>query len=127
MLGDLAPSPSRVDDIDSLMRTRLADSLEYLGGLPWFEPNGRAAVFGLLERLKTDPVSPWVFCLYSRLVMELSKGIEGTGESLYELEHAASLPADEGVTELLDCTIPKPWWDHFQLLLDTDQTAPFRP
>ena len=125
-LGDLAPSPSRVEDIDSLMRTRLADSLEYLGELPWFEASRRAAVFGLLERLKTDPVSSWVFCLYSRLVMELSKGIEGTGESFYALAHAASLPADGGVIELLDSTIPKPWWDHFQLLLDTDRTAPFR-
>jgi hypothetical protein len=124
--GDLAPSPSRVEDIDSLLRMRLADSLEYLGELPWFEASRRAAVFGLIERLKADPVSPWVFCLYSKLVIELSKGVEGTGESFDALAHAASLPAGEGVIELLDSTIPKPWWDHFQLLLDTDQTSPFR-
>ena len=127
VLRDLAPSPSRVDEIDSMLRLRLADSFEYLGGLPWFEPSGRVAVFGLIERLRAGPVSPWVFCLYSRLVSQLSEKVEGTAEILDELANAASLPAGEGVTKLLDCTIPSPWWHHFQLLLDTDQTSPFKP
>jgi hypothetical protein len=122
----LTPSSSRVEDIDSLLRLRLADSFEYLGGLLWFEDTGRTAVFGLIERLKAGPVSPWVFCLYSKLVTKLSKGFEGSGESLNALANAASLPAGEGVMKLLNSTIPNPWWDHFQILLDTDQTSPLR-
>jgi len=68
-----------------------------------------------------------VFCLYSRLVAELSKGVQGDGESFDAIADAASLPAGHGVIELRNCTIPDPWWDHFQLLLDTDRTSPFRP
>src|SRR5262249_50312271 len=108
VLLDLAPSSSRVDEIDSMLRLRLAESFDYLGGLPWFEPRGRAAVFSLIERLKAGPVSPWVFCLYSRLVTGLSKGVEGTDESLDALANAASLPAGEGVIKLLDSSIPSP-------------------
>jgi hypothetical protein len=126
-LWDLAPSPCRVDEIDSMLRLRLADSFDYLGGLPLFEASRRSAVFDLIERLKEGPVSPWVFCLYSKLVTDLSKGVESAGKSLDAAANAASLPAGDGVIKLLDASIPNSWWDHFQLLLDTDQTSPFRP
>jgi len=43
-LWDLAPSTCRVDEIDSMLRLRLADSFEYLGGLPWLEAGERATV-----------------------------------------------------------------------------------
>src|SRR5262249_11240363 len=126
VLWELAPSSSRIDEIDSTLRLRLAHSFEYLKGLPWLDV-GEDAVLRVIERLKAGPVSPWVFCLYSRLVTELSKGPEGTEESLAALVQAASLAAGDGVIALRDCTIPNPWWDHFQLLLDTDQAPPFRP
>ena len=49
-LYDLAPSPSRVDEIDSVLRVRLAEFLEYLagslpleqGGSRGFLPRGQA-------------------------------------------------------------------------------------
>jgi hypothetical protein len=124
---ELPPSPSRVDEIDSLLRLRLADSFEYLGGLPWFEPGRRVAVFDLIERLSAGPVSPWVFCLYSRLVTQLSARNGFIGETLDALATAVYLPAGEGVMKLLDSTIPSPWWQHLQLLLDTDRSSPCRP
>ena len=126
---DLAPSPSRVDEIDSMLRLRLAESFEYLGGLPSFEAGRRTALSGLMERLKAGPVSPWVFCLYSRLVAELSKGAQDqdNAESFDAVADAALLPAGQGVIRLRDSTIPNSWWDHFQLLLDTDPLSPFRP
>jgi hypothetical protein len=116
-----------VDQIDSMLRLRLADSFEYLRGLPWCEPSRRVAVFGLIERLRAGLVSPWVFCLYSKLVAQLSEKGEGTTEILNDLANATSLPAGEGVIKLLDPNIPSSWWDQFQLLLDTDHTSPFRP
>jgi HEXXH motif-containing protein len=124
---DLAPSPSRVDKIDSMLRLRLAESFEYLGGLTSFETNRRVALAGLVERLRAGPVSPWVFCLYSRLVAELSKGAQGNAESFDAVAEAASLPAGQGVVKLRDSATRDSWWDHFQLLLDTDQSSPFRP
>jgi HEXXH motif-containing protein len=124
---DLAPSAARVSEIDSILRLRLADSFEYLGGLAAFDAAGRDAVLGLIERLNAGPVSPWVFCLYSRLVAELSNGVEGTSESLNALARAASLPAGEGVIKLRDSSIPAAWWDQFQVLIDTDETSSFRP
>jgi hypothetical protein len=124
---DLAPAPDRVNEIDSRLRLGLADSFEYLGGLPLFDATGREAVLGLIERLKAGPVSPWVFCLYSRLVADLSQGVDRAGESLNALANAASLPAGEGVIKLLDSSIPDSWWNQFQVLIDTDQSSPFRP
>jgi len=126
-LWDLAPSPSRVDELDSMLRLRVAESFEYLGGLPSFEAGQRTALSGLVKRLKAGPVSPWVFCLYSRLVAELSKGVQGGAESFDEVADAASLPAGQSVIGLRDSTIPDRWWDHFQLLLDTEQLSPFCP
>jgi hypothetical protein len=110
-----------------LLRLRLADSFEYLGGLPVFDETGRVAVSSLIDRLKVGPVSPWVFCLYSRLVAELSQGGEGTSENLNALSNAASWPAGDGVIKLFDPSIPNACWDQFQVLIDTDQASPFRP
>ena len=92
-----------------------------------FEPRQRAAVSSLVARLRAGPVSSFVFCLYSRLVAELSNEVQGDGESFDTVADAASLSAGHGVIALRNSTIPDPWWDHFQLLLDTDQTYPFRP
>lgn len=126
-LWDLAPSPSRVDEIDSVLRLRLAESFEYLGSLPSFEAGRLTALSALVERLKAGPVSSWVFCLYSRLVAKLSKGVQGNAESFDAAVDAASLPAAQGVIGLRDSTVTDSWWDHFQLLLDTDRLSPFRP
>jgi HEXXH motif-containing protein len=126
-LWDLAPAPARVTEIDARLRLRLADSFEYLGGLGLFDDTGQATLRGLIERLKAGPVSPWVFCLYARLVAELSQGVESAGEGLDALAHAAALPAGAGVIPLLDPSIPTSWWDQFQVLIDTDQASSFRP
>lgn len=128
-LRDLAPSPSRVHEIDSMLRLRLAESFEYLAGLPSFEGGRRAVLLGLTERLRAGSVSPWMFCLYSRLVAELSKGTQDQdiAECVDAVAKAASLPAGQGVIRLRDSTIPDSWWDHFQLLLDTDPLSPFAP
>ena len=81
---------------------------------------------GLLERLKAGPVSPFVFGLYSRLVGELSKGGTNSGESFDAVAKAAALPAGEGVIEFRDSSVPNLWWDHFQILFDTDPSAPLQ-
>jgi HEXXH motif-containing protein len=126
-LWDLLPSPSRIDKIDFMLRVRLAKSFEYLGGLPTFGTGQRDALFRLVERLKAAPVSPWVFCLYSKLVAELSRAAQCDAESFNAIVEAASLPAAQGVIPLRDSTIPDSWWDHFQLLLDTEEPYPFGP
>jgi HEXXH motif-containing protein len=126
-LSDLAPSPSRVDQIDSMLRLRLAESFDYLGGLPSLEPGRRAVLSGLMERIVAGPVSPWLFCLYSKLVAELSRGAQDNIDSFDAVAEAASLPAGQGVIRLRDSTVPDSWWDHFLLLLDTDPLSPFRP
>ncbi len=128
-LWDLAPSPSRVDELDSMLRLRLAESFEYLGGLPSLEAGHRAVLVNLAERLRAGSVSPWVFCLYSRLVAELSQGAQDRdiAESIDAVATAAALPAGQGMVRLQESTIPDRWWDHLQRLLDTEQLAPFRP
>jgi HEXXH motif-containing protein len=60
-------------------------------------------------------------------VAELSRGVQNGSESLDPVANAASLPTSQGAIKLRDSSIPNSWWDHFQLLLDTDQSSPFRP
>jgi HEXXH motif-containing protein len=84
------------------------------------------AFSGLIESLGIP--SPWVFCLYSKLVAELSKTPRGDVAELFaDIQRAASLPAHQGVVAFRDAAVPVSWWDHFQLLLDTDRQRPFRP
>jgi HEXXH motif-containing protein len=124
----LVPSAARVDGIDRALRIRLADSLNYLGELASLDAGRQAALVRLEGRLRAAPVSPWVFCLYSELVAELSKDPRGDVAQVFDaVFQAAALPAEEGVMVLGDSALSDSWWDHFQLLLDTDRKRPFRP
>jgi HEXXH motif-containing protein len=125
---DLAPSVARVDAIDAALRLRLVDSLDYLAEVASLDRSLETALASVEESLKAAPVSPWVFCLYSKLVAELSKTQRGDAAALFQdIARAASLPAHQGVVAFRDPANPVYWWDHFQLLLDTDRQRPFRP
>ncbi len=126
--ADLIPDRSRVDQIDLALRQRLAKSLEYIGAVVSERDDGRAlpGLDALQRRVMTNAVSPWLFCLYSRLVTELAK--EGAVEVAFDdVVRAASLPPDQGIVAFRDPRFAKTWWDHLQLLLDTDRRRPFRP
>lgn len=126
-LLDLAPSADRVDRIDAGLRTRLAESLKYLQGAASFDSEEKNILSAVEQRLNTGPVSPWVFCLYSRLVAELSNNPQDAAGTVEAIQKAASLPPEIGVIGLRDSSISPSWWEHFQLLLDTDREHPFRP
>jgi hypothetical protein len=124
----LVPSGSRVDDIDQGLRVRVAEALDYLAKLTSLDPSRQAALVSLERRLKAAPVSPWVFCLYSKLVAELSKDPRGDVTGIFaDIVLAASLPADQGVVDFCDPVVSESWWNHFRLLLDTDRQRPFKP
>lgn len=125
---DLAPSVARVEAVDRALRLRLVDSLNYLGEVAALDAAHQAALTSVVQRLEAGRVSPWVFCLYSKLVAELSKNPRGNVGALFaDIAHAATLPSDEGVVAFRNPAAPASWWDHFQLLLDTDRQRPFRP
>jgi hypothetical protein len=124
----LVPSPSRVAGIDRALRIRLADSLGYLREITCLDAGQAAALIRLEERLWAASVSPWVFCLYSKLVAELSKDPRGDVVDYFDaIVRAISLSADEGVIAFRDLAISVSWWDHFGQLLDTDRKRPFKP
>jgi HEXXH motif-containing protein len=124
----VAPSRSGVDVIDRTLRIRLADSFRYLGEIASLDASRAAALIRLEERLRATSVSPWVFCLYSKLVAELSKDPRGNVTDAFDaIVRAASLSADEGVIAFRGPAISGSWWDHFGQLLDTDRKRPFKP
>jgi HEXXH motif-containing protein len=122
----LAPCASRVDNIDRALRVRLATSLRYLAEFASLDAGRHAVLVGFEEG--PAPVSPWVFCLYSKLVAELSKNRRRDVAEIFDaVVLAASLPADAGVVAFHDPAVSESWWDHFRLLLDTDRKRPFKP
>jgi HEXXH motif-containing protein len=124
----LAPSVERANGIDRDMRLRLADSLAYLAELVALDDSQNASLAGLEKKLQAAPVSPWVFCLYSKLVAELAKDASGDAAQTFDaVERAAEFPAAAGLVAFLDPDIDGPWWDHFRVLLDTDPKRPFKP
>jgi HEXXH motif-containing protein len=122
----LAPSPERAGAIDEGLRLRLADSLAYLADLAGADL-GRDALAGLEAKLRAGPVSPWVFCLYSRLVAELAKNGGGAAATFVAIARAGDFPADPGAVPFLDPAVYDSWWDHYRVLLDTDPRRPFKP
>lgn len=125
---DLAPSPARVDRVDHDLRARLIDSLRYLTEFATLDDGRRAAFADVEVRLASGPVSPWVFGLYAKLVATLSTEPRGDPDSDFDaIVEAVRLRADQGVVALRDQAVPTAWWDHFQLLFDTDRKRPFRP
>lgn len=122
----LSPSRRRVEGIDLALRRRLADSLNYLGGVAGVAVH-MADLSRTVERLTAAPVSPWVFCIYSKFVAELSRGrTEAAGEVFADLVRACSHPAAEAIIALGERLYPQSWWDHFQVLFDTESSRPFR-
>ncbi len=125
---DLAPSLRRVAAIDAALRLRLASSLDYLADVASLDGSDDALLASIEASLKAAPVSPWVFCLYSKLVAELSKTSGGNVAGLVQdIARAASLSAYQGVVAFRDPAVPVYWWDQFQLLFDTDRQRPFKP
>ena len=123
----LPPSEPRVAAIDEALRFRLAESLAYLAEVAPLATHWD--VLAQVEhRLKSGPVSSWVFCLYSKLVSELAKSPRGDVSAAFgSVVEATLLPADAGIVCLRDQTVPAAWWDHFRILFDTDRRRPFRP
>lgn len=123
----LGPSALRVESIDQALRFRLAASLNYLSSIAALDASRQTALADLEARLKDGRVSPLVFCLYSKLVAELSKDSPGAADILDDIVLSASFPAAPGVLAFRDHDFADSWWDHFQLLLDTDRQRSFRP
>jgi hypothetical protein len=128
-LGSLAPSRSRVDALDLAMRTRLNQSFDYIR--EFVSAHSESDLFGVSNaqaRLRAGSVSPWMFCLYSKLVAELSKeNWKEVALIVNDLTTAASLPADGGIIAFRDSFISTAWWDHFHVLFDTDRRRRFKP
>jgi HEXXH motif-containing protein len=119
----LSPSASRAEVIDQALRDRLAGSLAYL-----CEIGSLGDSRALEHRFETAAVSPWVFCLYSKLVAELARDARlQSAEVFNAVTRAAEYPAAEGVVAYLAATVDNAWWDHFGLLFDTDPKRPFKP
>src|SRR6476659_9514725 len=123
----LPPDRARVAAIDEALRARFSASLDYIGelvlartGQPLPEMNQ------LRARLAQGPVSPWLFCLYSKLVAELSKREDGdVSESFEAMTKVATSPAGWSAVAYRAPALSSIWWDHFHRLLDTDRQRPF--
>jgi hypothetical protein len=101
--------------------------LNYLGEVATGE-NRHASLAHIGQELEAGPVSPWVFCLYSKLVAELARDPGGNVTGLFEdIARASSLRPHHEIVTLRSSDITKEWWDHFELLFDTDYQRPFKP
>jgi hypothetical protein len=124
----LSPNAARVDAIDAKLRARLVDSFCHIADCVDLGDDSAAKLGFLERRLLDSSVSPWVFCLYSKLVAELSKDNGNDAAPIVAgIVAAASLPAGAGVVPFRDSTIPASWWDHFEVLFDTDSERHFAP
>ncbi len=124
----LSPSAARVEEFDRNLRARLFDSFCHIAECVGLGESGTANLELLNGRLRGSSVSPWIFCLYSKLVAELSKDYnDGAAPIVADILAAASLPARAGVVPFRDCTVPVSWWNHFEVLFDTDSERDFAP
>ncbi len=122
------PSVARVASIDQGLRFRLAELLAYLAEVAPFLITPSGALAKIERRLRSGPVSPWVFCLYSKLVSEVTKSPPGDASAtLGSIVDATSFPAEAGIVGLLDQTVSAVWWDHFRILFDTNRQRAFKP
>ncbi len=110
--------------LDLTLRDRLIESLNYIADVASLG----SGLTGLRDQLAGQTVSPWVFCLYSKLVAELSqrpqRDITGI---LGELILASSLPVDQAIVALHDSSVSENWWAHLEVLFNTDSRRDFRP
>ena len=124
----LSPNAARVAESDKHMRDRLFDSLCHIAECVGLGDDGRAKLDRLEGRLRDSSVSPWLYCLYSKLVAELSKDYSNSATAIVaDIINAASFPAGAGVIPFRDRAIPASWWDHFEVLFDTDRERHFAP
>ena len=125
---ELGPSEARARQIDHRLRVRLADSLEYLGRAAGVPREGHSGLDELIQRVRNKPISPWVSCLYSRVVYELSRTPRGDVEGAFDdLFHSGAASSEQGIIALRSPLFEERWWDHFQVVLDTDRKRPFMP
>lgn len=118
-------SRTRAEQVDRSLRVRLAASFDYLSTLTG--PDVALALHDLSARLPAAPVSPWLFCLYSRLVAELARKRAPGREFAAALRAAADLPPGSAPVAMFDPSIPSDWWEQYAVLLDTDPGRTFRP
>jgi hypothetical protein len=123
----LWPAPARVRLLDGQLRSRLAESLDYLGDYARANLGIEFAQLAeIRQRLQSRTVSPWMYCLFSKLTVELSKDAPGNVASLLDdIRAASSLDAAEGVVPFGD-RHPASWWNQIQVLVDTDRKRPLR-
>ncbi len=124
------PDALRAVSVDETWRARMARSLVYLGEvLADSHPEAPGLMDEAAARVAAGPVSPWVSCLYSKLVSEATKADRSEiGETLRDLRRSVDLePAAEAPIDLEAADVPAPWWSHFRTLTDTDRKLPFRP
>lgn len=115
----------RAEHVDRTLRVRLAASFDYLATLTG--PDVADALRALSARLPAAAVSPWVFCLYSRLVADLARKQTPGADFAAALTAAGDLPAESGPISIYDPSIAADWWEQYAVLLDTDPGRTFRP
>ena len=126
-LSAVHPCAARAEYIDRKLRTRLSDSFRHIADCVDLGDDSSAKLNFLEDRLGHSSVSPWVFCLYSKLVAELSNNIsDGASAIVFDLATAVALPA-AGIVPLGDGTVSRSWWNHFHVIFDTDGERPFNP
>jgi HEXXH motif-containing protein len=124
----LYPSVARAEEIDQMLRARLARSLDYLGDVVALGDANRSKLASVLTRLRGGAVSPFVFCLYSKLVAELAEASQvDRGAAFKDIILSAAAPARVGVIALADPAHADSWWNQIQTVLDTDRRRPFHP
>ena len=122
----IEPFPNRLERLDKALRDRLRTSLEHIGEVVRDNPVESEVLKSIETRLSEGQVSPWVFCLYSKLVAELSKQPRGdVAAATQEVADAAGRPAAQGILTYKGGELPSSWWDHFALLIDTDPQRRF--
>jgi HEXXH motif-containing protein len=122
----LAPDSARVAALDWSLRDRLVKSLDYIANVVGpEEAPARETLSAVFERIGIAPVSPWLFCLYARLVAEVSRK-SAVGAIFNDVVRAASWPAEEGFVGFRNRAVPEAWWEHLEQILDTDRSRPFR-
>lgn len=118
------PSPQRALLTDQAVRARLVDSFAYLA-----EFLGKSSQLEETQRRVTaGAVSPFVFCLYSKLVAQLSAGgaksVEATAR---EILAAVGQDANNAVMPYQSPAVAGEWWSAYHALLDTEPGRDFSP
>ncbi len=118
------PSPQRALAIDQAIRARLGKSLTYLAEFLGKNPQLEEAQ----RRVCAGAVSPFVFCLYSKLVAQLSTGGAKSGDATArEIAAAVRQDGNSAVMPYQSPAVPGEWWSAYHALLDTEPGRDFSP